>query len=48
MILSGMGAVIIMVLAPPFLATFYIYFVALILVTGLLATNLNVVSLLAT
>jgi hypothetical protein len=43
-----MGAVIIMVVAPLFLATFCIYFAALILVTGLPATNLNVASLLAT
>jgi hypothetical protein len=37
----------ILVVGPLFLARFYIYFVGLILVTGLLATNLNVVSLLA-
>jgi branched-chain amino acid transport system permease protein len=39
----GLGLVVILFAAPLFLSRFYIYFLALIIVTGLLATSLNLV-----
>ena len=39
----GLGFIILLALAPFYLSRFYVYFVALILVTGLLATSLNMV-----
>jgi branched-chain amino acid transport system permease protein len=39
----GLGLVVLLVVAPVFLARFYVYLLALILVTGLLATSLNMV-----
>ena len=42
-LMFGLGAVIVLVTAPLFLTRFYVYFVALIMVTGLLATSLNIV-----
>jgi branched-chain amino acid transport system permease protein len=39
----GLGLVVLLIVAPMFLARFYIYLLALILVTGLLATSLNMV-----
>ena len=41
--LFGLGVALILLAAPLFLPRFYIYFLALILVTGLLATSLNLV-----
>lgn len=42
-VLFGLGLVVILFAAPLFLSRFYIYFLALIIVTGLLATSLNLV-----
>lgn len=39
----GLGLVVLLLVAPVFLARFYVYLLALILVTGLLATSLNMV-----
>ena len=39
----GLGIVVLLAVAPVFLARFYVYLLALILVTGLLATSLNMV-----
>jgi branched-chain amino acid transport system permease protein len=39
----GLGLVVLLVVAPAFLSRFYVYLLALILVTGLLATSLNMV-----
>lgn len=39
----GLGLVVLLLVAPLFLARFYVYLLALILVTGLLATSLNMV-----
>ncbi len=39
----GLGLVVLLVVAPMFLSRFYVYLLALILVTGLLATSLNMV-----
>ncbi len=39
----GLGLVVFLVAAPVFLSRFYVYLLALILVTGLLATSLNMV-----
>lgn len=39
----GLGLVVLLIVAPVFLARFYVYLLALILVTGLLATSLNMV-----
>ncbi|MBI5248370.1 MAG: branched-chain amino acid ABC transporter permease [Desulfomonile tiedjei] len=42
-VVIGLGIVVLLLVAPLFLSRFYIYFLALILVTGLLATSLNIV-----
>ena len=39
----GLGFVVLLLIAPTFLSRFYIYLLSLILVTGLLATSLNMV-----
>jgi branched-chain amino acid transport system permease protein len=39
----GLAFIVILVASPSFLSRFYIYFIALIIVTGLLATSLNMV-----
>ena len=39
----GLGLVVLLLVAPVFLARFYVYLLTLILVTGLLATSLNMV-----
>jgi branched-chain amino acid transport system permease protein len=42
-VLLGLGLIVLLLAAPFFLSRFYVYFVALVLVTGLLATSLNMV-----
>jgi branched-chain amino acid transport system permease protein len=39
----GLGLIVLLLVAPEFLSRFYVYLLALILVTGLLATSLNMV-----
>ena len=43
LLVLGVGFAVILAVAPLFLARFYVYFLALIVVTGLLATSLNMV-----